>query len=289
MTGAAASQGFIPRWVALVTGRARGEVARGIVAYRWRTRSGRGKPHGLPGALIVSLTSIPRRFASLHLTLRCLLDQTVAPDAVILWLSEGDLDRLPANVTSLQGSELTIRTAAETGPYRKIMPALAAFPEAHIVTADDDAYYGRRWLEGLVREARLGEREVLCRRAHGIRLDGRGMPLPYIEWDYELRQPEASRRVFATGVGGVLYPPGLFRGEALNAGLYRAICPTADDLWLYWMALRSGAICRKIGPRRAMALWPGTQRVNLNQINVNQHGNDRRIGNLIARFGFPGL
>src|ERR1700690_1105707 len=128
MAGAAATQGFIHRWAALLMGRARGGMAPGGFACRLGMRGMPGKAHGLPGALIVSLTSIPRRFGSLHFTLRCLLDQTVAADAVILWLSAEDLDRLPASVTSLGASGLTIRTAPDTGSYRKIMPALSAYP-----------------------------------------------------------------------------------------------------------------------------------------------------------------
>ncbi len=289
MTGAAAAQGIFWQWAGPLLGRARGEMARGIIGCRWRTRRVSTKAHGLPGALIVSLTSVPRRFRSLHYTLKCLLDQSVPADAVVLWLSEEDLGQLPASVTSLRAAGLSIRTAPDTGSYRKIVPALEAFPGAYIATADDDAYYGRHWLEGLVREIRVGERQIVCHRAHGIRLNAQGIPLPYVQWEYELRRPEVSRRVFPTGVGGVLYPPGVFHGDVLNAGLYREICPTADDLWLYWMALRGGAVCRKVGLRRGVILWPGSQRVNLSQINVMKHGNDRQIGNLIAHFGFPGL
>ncbi|MFD2440114.1 hypothetical protein ACFSS8_08530 [Paracoccus kondratievae] len=46
-------------------------------------------PHGLRAPLIVSLTSYPARFASLHLVLRSVLQQTVRADRVILWLDEG--------------------------------------------------------------------------------------------------------------------------------------------------------------------------------------------------------
>jgi hypothetical protein len=36
-----------------------------------------GKRHGLDGELIVSLTSYPARYDTLHLTLGCLLDQSI--------------------------------------------------------------------------------------------------------------------------------------------------------------------------------------------------------------------
>ena len=120
----------------------------------------------------------------------------------------------------------------------------------------------------------------------GIELDGDGLPLPYAHWHYELKAAEESWRIFPTGVGGVLYPPGIFHPDVLDRGLQGALCPTADDLWLYWMARRNGATFRKVG-RYWTSLWPGSQAASLHHINVMQGGNDRQIANLIARFGFP--
>jgi len=39
-----------------------------------------------------------------------------------------------------------------TGPYRKLIPALReAEPDDLIVTADDDIFSGRDWLQGLIK------------------------------------------------------------------------------------------------------------------------------------------
>jgi hypothetical protein len=104
-------------------------------------------PHGLPGPLIISLTSYPARFSSLHLVLRALLSQSVAADRVILWLDPGDEDLLP-RAARLPGLE--IRTCPNWRSYKKIVPTLLEAPEAYIVTADDDIYYRPDWLAGLV-------------------------------------------------------------------------------------------------------------------------------------------
>ena len=279
------------RWAvplrARIVARMRGEVFSRLVQMRWKRGRLRGKPHGLPARLIVSLTSFPARFPTLHLSLKCLLNQSVAPDAVILWLQDEDQSRAPENVVALQVAGLTIRTTNHTGPYCKIIPSLEAYPDAYIVTADDDVYYGRHWLEGLVREVHVGEREVVCHRAHGIRFNGEGLPLPYLDWEYEIQSPELSRHVFPTGIGGVLYPPGILHDDAMDRSVYHSLCPTADDVWLYWMAVRNGATFRKIGRRFQPIYWPGSQRRSLSQVNVLNHGNDRQIRNLLARFGYP--
>ncbi len=267
--------------------RLRGEAARALVWLRPGPGRRRRRPHGLPGRLIVSLTSHRPRFATLHLTLRCLLDQTVAADAVILWLREPELSDPPARVAALQQRGLTLAQHDEQGPFGKIIPALRAYPDSFIAVADDDAHYPPGWLEEMTSAWRPEAREVICHRAHGVETDAAGRPLPYTRWRYELKAPEGSRRVFPTGLGGVLYPPGILHADAVNEALYRKLCPTADDLWLYWMALRNGASFRKIGPHRPVPLWPGSQKINLYDVNVTRHGNDRQIANLIEAFGYP--
>jgi hypothetical protein len=44
-------------------------------------------PHNLPGELIVSLTSYPDRFPTLHKTVRSLLSQDMLADRTILWVA----------------------------------------------------------------------------------------------------------------------------------------------------------------------------------------------------------
>ena len=53
------------------------------------------------------------------------------------------------------------------------------------------------------------------------------------------------------------------------------------------MALRNGASFRKIGLHRPVPLWPGSQRINLHDVNVTRRGNDRQIANLLEAFGYP--
>src|ERR1700733_9463682 len=68
-----------------------------------------GKPHSLPGKLIVSVTSFPPRFGTLALALRSLLRQTVTADQTVLWIVHKDMPLLPRNVLALQSDGLTIR------------------------------------------------------------------------------------------------------------------------------------------------------------------------------------
>src|SRR5215472_9800242 len=145
------------------------------------------RPHGLPGDLVVSLTSHPRRFRTLALTLRSLLQQTVQADHIVLWLTRADLRLLPKDVFDLRAAGLEIRVAEDLKSYTKMLPALQAFPDAFICTADDDTYYWPTWLEELVDAYDANDPAVTCHRAHGITVDRHGRPNPYKQWQRHVR------------------------------------------------------------------------------------------------------
>ena len=261
-----------------------GRVLPFYVDFRWKSKPPRR--HSLSRRLIISVTSYPVRFQMLPFTLKCLLSQSVAADHVILWIAREDEARLTREIISLQDDGLTIRLCDDLGSYKKIVPALVEYGDAHVVTADDDIYYGPTWLEELVTQVR-GDSEVLCHRAHRIRTGPDGLPLPYKEWEIETRRTQPSSFIFPTTGGGVLYPPGTLHPDAVNPTLFRELCPSADDIWLYWMMRKNGAVARKVGSRRLLPTWKGTQRVALFHSNFVAGANDKSIKAMIARFGFP--
>lgn len=146
-----------------------------------------------------------------------LLQQTVRPDRVILWLEAGERARLPPAVTRLVARGLEIRECEDgLRPYKKIVPALETFPEAYIATADDDCLYPPDWLSGLV-GAVGSAREILCYRGHWIKRDADDNPKPYKEWERISRRLESSFELLPTGVEGVLYPPAASPGPSCGA------------------------------------------------------------------------
>jgi hypothetical protein len=271
-----------PPFLARAATRLRNAAARPWLAGRWLLRRP-GARHGLPGPLVVSLTSHPPRFADLGLTLRSLLTQSVAPDRIVLWLGEGARERLPPEVEALAG-EVDIRTTRDIGPYTKIIPALRAFPDAFIATADDDTCYRPRWLEELVRAWDGDRRHVLCHRAHRIAFAADGTPGPYGEWVQEVRGPASGRDLLPTGVGGVLFPPGSLAADACDEPTFLALSPRADDLWLWAMACRAGSRISAIGPFRPLMNWRTSRIAALSAGNVDAGANDRQMAALVARF-----
>lgn len=243
--------------------------------------------HNLPSKLIVSVTSFPARYPTLPLTLKCLLTQSVQPDHVILWLSEKEASALTTEILDLCQDGLEIKTCDDHRSYKKIIPTLNQYPDSFVATADDDCYYWSTWLKGLTTEFAPDRHEVICHRAHEILVCTDGNPLPYSRWRHNVKAGSASHLLFPTGVGGVLYRPGIFDPTVTNSEMYLRLAPRADDAWLYFMASLNGAKFRKVGPRRTVIPWPQTQMVGLRTTNLGPNGeNDTQIQNLISSFGF---
>jgi len=251
----------------------------------WRTRrflgvtTHEGKPD-----LIVSLTSYPPRFATLHLTLKSLLLQRLRPTRLILWIAHSDADLLPRNVLDLQVYGVEIRYCEDIKSYKKIIPALESFPDAIIVTADDDVYYWLDWLAELVAASRRHPQDIIAHRLHRICYEGSAIR-PYREWMLAVADGIVSPANFATGIGGVLYPPGCFHPAVCDRERFMRLCPDADDVWLYWMVRLKGRLVRHSGTKHLPYPWRGSQSVSLWKKNRNR--NDDQIANMISVFGCP--
>lgn len=248
------------------------------------------RPHGLPGRLVISLTSYRKRFDTLHLTLRCLLNQSLRADAVWLWIAHEERELVPHEVLALQGNGLEIRYCPDLKSYKKIIPALQEDPSAFIVTADDDVRYPRHWLAGLVDAWPGDARTAVAWRAHRIVLDPESRrPLPYRRWQWnclDLARP--SPLLFPTGVGGVLYPPGIFHRDVTARKRFEALCPGADDIWLYWMCRLNEGRFKVVGESLSIRHWPGTQLESLWHKNLVLGNNDRCVQNMIEHYGLFG-
>lgn len=241
------------------------------------------EPHGLPGKLVISLTSYKPRFATLIPTLQSLLSQSVRPDRVVLWISQEDLDVLPKSIKYLAG--LDIQVTDNLGSYTKIIPALNAFPDAYIVTADDDVHYPANWLKLLLQAWEGDNKRIVCHTAYRLFTDKEGLPVSYNDWKWNEKGPCTGNDLFFLGVGGVFYPPGsLLMPEALDVKAFKELAPKADDVWLNWMARLAGSSIIKTGYNKRVAVWPGSQKVSLRE-NTEFRANDWQIRNMIERYG----
>ncbi|WP_461513615.1 glycosyltransferase family protein [Rathayibacter agropyri] len=230
--------------------------------------------------VVVSLTSFGLRIGSVDLVIEAIGAGTVRPRRLILWLSEADLLRpLPPRLLRLRRRGLEIIGCPDLKSHKKYYPYAVERAEIALplVTADDDVYYPRDWLEGLVRSHKEHPTDVLGYRSKEIRFDDAGRILSYQEWPLR-RSAQPSFRVFHTGMAGVLYPIAVLEEARRHGTSFMDVCPGGDDLWLHRSTLRAGAVPRQVG-ERALELpgIPGAQRVSLMSANLDEGGNDRQF------------
>lgn len=196
-------------------------------------------------SVIVSLTSYGKRVrGSAVYTVYSLLHQTVRPERVVLWLDEKEYnyDNQPNDLKFLCRYGLEVRYGKDIGPYTKIIHSLRAFPDKHIITADDDLYYTKDFVQEFVDAHRQAPKAIITGFA---KVPVGEEVAPYDEWPEYHHVGNSfqydSRKLFPMGVGGVLYPSHVFDDEVLNEAVFTSLCPKADDIWLYVMGLHSQA------------------------------------------------
>ena len=202
--------------------------------------------------VIISLTSYPARMNSIMYTLRSLMTQTVKPDKIILWLTEGQYPRreadVPLEILNLRKYGLTIGWYDRPiRSYTKLIPTLQQYPNAIVVTADDDIQYRKDWLEGLYNAYLKESKMVHCYCSHRVSIKD-GKFLPYNLWQHVIQDSKSYDNLLM-GVGGVLYPPHSLYVDVVKEELFMQYAPTADDLWIWAMVvmnkIKINVICNR--------------------------------------------
>lgn len=226
---------------------------------------------------VISLSSIPSRFAALGPVLEALVAQSARPDRVVLTIPhsyrrfpdyDGALPRVPAGVEIL-------RSAQDFGPASKVLPLVQAL-KAHgaevtdILFCDDDLIYEPDWAGRFLAARAQHPDAAIC--AHGIEMRELGLshadaPAPRAEklrsaldfryrrrklaaqlrqgkWTLE-RHEKPSRQRFKRsghidvfeGYGGVLVQPRFFDATAYEIP---DVLWAVDDFWLSGIVAKNG-------------------------------------------------
>ncbi|MDH3239926.1 MAG: glycosyltransferase [Alphaproteobacteria bacterium] len=255
-----------------------------VLYHRAYGRAKQSRQHGLPGELIISLTSFPRRFPTLQYTLQSLRDQTIRADKIILWLAEQDVPLLPEAVRKMG---VRIEAVPDVRSFKKLVFAIERYPEAFIATADDDVFYKPDWLEDLVEGFDPADPSIVCHRAHRLPAGIGSSIAEYREWEWDVQDEKArqpSPDLMPTGLGGVLYFPGCLHRDVTNIQAFTELCPDADDLWFVWQAHRAGSRYKKVGKAFPLLYWAGTQTECL--FNSNADENNVQLRRLWDTYGW---
>lgn len=226
--------------------------------------------------LIVSLTSYPARINTVHITINTLLQQSLKPDMVILWLAseqfpnkEGDL---PEDLLRLKKYGLTIEWCEEDiKSYKKLVPALLKYPDDIIVTADDDVYYQENMLKSLYEAYLNNPRNIYVKRSVKLHVNNNKLEsISSRKYLYKhLTEPSYYNQIM--GGSGCLYPPKSLHKDCTNIEIIKNTIPTHDDAYFWSMAILNQTKIQVVGGfNENLYFVDGTQDVGL--INTNKEG-----------------
>ena len=187
---------------------------------------------------IISLTTWPARIKSVGLTIFGLL--AACPGFhIVLCLSAEEFPRkeadLPPDLNTMYKCGLfeILWCDINLRPHNKYFFTMLRYRDIPIITVDDDQIPITNVAELLYNSYRNDPYVIHAGRCHEIKYNHTtNRALPYDQWVYEqqsIRTP--SKHLFATGVGGVLYPPNILQlGTKCITKILDII--TADDIYL---------------------------------------------------------
>ena len=243
--------------------------------------------------IVVSLTSYPVRMPEVHYALYSLLKQSLKPNKIILWLGEEQFPNrehdIPEKILALQKNGLEIRWTKDIKSYKKLVPALREYPDAVIVTADDDLLYDPHWLKLLYADYQRNNFApmVYAHRAHRIQVTPAGNIAPYHVW--LLDAPPACAEDgpswfnFATTGAGALYPPHVLHSDIFNEEIFLKLAPLADDIFFWAVAVLNGTKITVV-ENNIPDIMQMIEGAGLFDVNLLQGKNDEQLANIFTRY-----
>lgn len=195
--------------------------------------------------VVVSFTSYPERILTIDRVLESVINQTVLPDKIILYLSLCEFENFNEipNLKKYEKYGFEIHWCDENlRSHKKWFYALQEYPDDLIITIDDDILYNSRAFENLLNYHKIYPNAVIARRTHLITCNSDESIAPYNDWYSECSLYVGIPRMdlFATTGAGALLPPHIFKKEIFNKDVFMKICPYADDIWLKVMETYNG-------------------------------------------------
>lgn len=191
--------------------------------------------------IIVSLTTYGKRLYDVAVTIESIMQGSMKPNKIILWLEEDMQDEiLPITLQNQMKRGLEVMYCKDIRSYKKLIPTLQKYSESIVITIDDDLLYHYDLVEKLVNTHKKFPKYIIANRIHRIVLDNTGRPTGYMKWKWCDNPTDNSPLNFFTSGGGTLFPPNAFPPEVMDEDVFLDICKYADDVWWNAMALKAG-------------------------------------------------
>ena len=187
--------------------------------------------------ITVSLASSRENFNRLPITIYSLLNQSLKPDRIVLWLNEEyeDLVKLPYEISQFIKNGLDIKFVKDFKDYTKTICALKNFPNDIIVTASDVVYYPKNWLEELYLSYISHPQDIQIHSASMIKSDTKVITSSK-QWK-NISKPSAKYTYFPNEDNGILYPPKCFSKEVFRKDIFLKQVEFNNSLWFWTMGI----------------------------------------------------
>lgn len=227
----------------------------------------------------MSLTSFPARIENVWQVIECMLNQTLKPKAIVLWLSKEqfpDESSIPDSLKCLEGGIFSIKMVdGDLRSHKKYHYVCQEFPDSDVLLIDDDLYYPTNMIENMMKERQASGNIVGMYASHILYGDD-GSVAPYSTWKEEFKKSSSNTLFFGTG-GGFLFKPTELYEDVTNIELAMNLCPSADDIWLNAMVRLNNKEVTKLKSGLILPVKELDNSERLCAINVTGNANDIQL------------
>ena len=161
---------------------------------------------------IVAFTTFGSRLSTIERTCKQLANQKTSIDfKICITLDKNDIKKLSQsqkNIIAKYDVEI-IQGDNRIRPHNKYFFVMQKYRDLPIITIDDDVKYGDNTIQSLYMSYLKFPNCVSSLRTHLMTYNG-GKICQYKYWKFDyVNEKNPSKYLFATGVGGVLYPPNI--------------------------------------------------------------------------------
>lgn len=258
------------------------------IYYKKKNHCGINKCSNREEKIIVSLTTFPERISEINCVLQSLLNQTLKPDKIILWLADSqfpDKNAVRERFKSFIIRGVEIRYCEDLRAHKKYYCTMQEYPDAAIITVDDDLFYPEDLVEKLYKKHIEYPNAIVAMRAHRMQFEN-GELLPYNQWSTGAKGENGpDKYLFCTTGGGTLFPGKCFGNECFDPETIKEICLLADDVWINCMRILANIEVIKVEK-----FYPEycslkcSQATGLANDNVLNNMNDIQLNKVIKKF-----
>ena len=190
--------------------------------------------------VIVSLTTHGERINNVFKSIESIFHQSHKANKVVLYLSDKEFKgkELPLLLQNQIKRGLEVHYVKDIRAYTKLIPAIKEFPEATIITIDDDYMYPINTIERLIQANKEHPNAVCCHASRAIKLANEKELQPYSTFPQVFpKKLETDVSYMAEGFGAVLYPAHCMHEDVIKDELFMKLSPLADDLWYKCMEI----------------------------------------------------